>query len=247
MSKLEKPMMVAMPEMLPSSSSGLLSSTHSPQTDMTDKLNVHDLDSVKINVPTVYPISDLTLYIDPIDATKEFTEGYYSNVTILIGIAYKSDPIAGVVYQPWSEDKVNSLPGLLVWGIVGHGIDGSLVHTREFDIDKLIVATTRSHLSDIITEGLQKLKPAQVLRVGGCGYKILIVITGKADVYYYPSRGTNKWDTCGPDALLRCVGGTLTDVEGNSINYNRDQPRSNDKGVIVTLRHHEEVLKRLKA
>jgi len=212
----------------------------------TETFSKNDLDSVKISVPTVYPISDLTLYIDPIDGTKEFTEGIYSNVTILIGVALKSDPIAGVVFQPWSENNNNSPAGMLAWAIVGHGLEGITASPREMDINNLVVTTTRSHLSEIVIAGLEKLKPANLIRVGGCGYKILYVLCGNADVYYYPSKGTNKWDTCGPEALLRSVGGTLTDIEGNPINYNRDLPVTNDKGLIVTLRNHEQVVNRIK-
>jgi len=220
--------------------------TVSPQSEVKEKLNIHDLDSLELKVPTIYSISDLTLFIDPIDATKEFTEGLYSNVTILIGITYQNKPLAGVVYQPWSEDKSNSPPGFLTWGIVGHGLEGIQATHRVLDIDKLILTTTRSHSSELLTEGINKLKPAELIKVGGCGYKILLVISGKADVYYYPSRGTNKWDTCGPEALLLSVGGTLTDIEGNTINYGRNQPVSNEKGIIVTLHSHDQILRRLK-
>jgi len=205
------------------------------------------LDSVNFKVSTIYPIDEITLFIDPIDATKEFTEGLYSNVTILIGIAHKTNAIAGVVFQPWSLNDKNAEPGFLLWGLVGHGLEGNVqISTREPDINNLIVATTRSHWTSAILDGLEKLKPATTLRVGGCGYKSIIVIIGEADVYYYPSRGTNKWDTCAPEALLKCVGGTLTDIYGNPINYGRDQPVGHENGIIVSKRHHDEILNRLK-
>jgi len=219
-----------------------------PQSQVTEKLNIHDLDSVEFKVPTLYSISDLTLFIDPIDATKEFTEGLYSNVTILIGIASQDKAIAGVVFQPWSEDNSNASTGKLAWGIVGHGLEGIEVSQRVPDINNIILTTTRTHSSKELSEGISLIRPAIVNKIGGCGYKILLVIAGKADVYYFPTRGTNKWDTCGPEALLRCVGGTLTDREGNLINYGRHQPSTNDNGIIVTLNPscHHLILRRLK-
>jgi len=33
--------------------------------------------------------------------TKEYTEGMYDAVTILIGIALRGTPLAGIVYEPW--------------------------------------------------------------------------------------------------------------------------------------------------
>lgn len=40
-------------------------------------------------------ISDICVWVDPIDGTKEYTQGIKEAVTCLIGIAYKGRPIAG--------------------------------------------------------------------------------------------------------------------------------------------------------
>ena len=49
-------------------------------------------------------VSDLTLYIDPMDGTREFVENRLQNVQCLIGITHKGQPIAGVIGLPFVQD-----------------------------------------------------------------------------------------------------------------------------------------------
>ena len=50
-------------------------------------------------------IEDLTVWVDPLDGTKEFTEGYLDHVTVLVGIAIGKKAIGGVIHQPfWSYE-----------------------------------------------------------------------------------------------------------------------------------------------
>lgn len=46
---------------------------------------------------------EVCIWLDPIDGTKEYTEGIKNAVTCLIGIAYNGDPIAGVINRPFSD------------------------------------------------------------------------------------------------------------------------------------------------
>jgi len=205
------------------------------------------LDKVTIDpkVVTDYPISDVTVYIDPIDATKEFTEGIYSNVTTLIGIVVKDEAIAGVIYQPWSRDDIESPKGCLCWGIVGYGAEGlGPQDTR----DNLVVAVTRtlSRTSEKLEQGLRNLNATEVVRVGGTGYKSLLIAQGKVDVFFSPTPGTSKWDTCAAEAVLKSLGGDLTDIYGKRITYNREEPVANKYGLIASrLRDHKEIVEKL--
>jgi len=49
---------------------------------------------------------DLVVWVDPLDGTKEYTEGLLDNVTVLIGIAYEGKAIAGVINQPYYNYQV---------------------------------------------------------------------------------------------------------------------------------------------
>nr|CAD7441473.1 unnamed protein product [Timema bartmani] len=58
----------------------------------------------------------------------------------------------------------------------------------------------------------------------GAGYKLLCVADGCADAFVLLKSSTYFWDTCGPHALLRSMGGVILDcksincMEGNKLN-----------------------------
>eukprot|EP00074_Homo_sapiens_P081431 XP_016855535.1 3'(2'),5'-bisphosphate nucleotidase 1 isoform X11 [Homo sapiens] len=116
---------------------------------------------------------DLVVWVDPLDGTKEYTEGLLDNVTVLIGIAYEGKAIAGVINQPYYN------------------------------------------------------------------YEIIQLIEGKASAYVFASPGCKKWDTCAPEVILHAVGGKLTDIHGNVLQYHKDVKHMNSAGVLATLRNYD--------
>lgn len=92
------------------------------------------------------------------------------------------------------------------------------VHGVEFkkrNDSKFVLTTTSSHFDQTTQQYIDLLKPDVLLRTGGCGNKVVLVLNGIADVYIYPSSGTKKWDTCAPEALLRVFDSFLF----NSFNF----------------------------
>lgn len=73
------------------------------------------------------------------------------------------------------------------------------------------------------------------------------MLEGKAHAYVYPSSGCKRWDTAGPEAVLRAAGGELTDIHGNRYNYSKDNEANplNEHGVIATAPsfNHTEFIK----
>ena len=139
------------------------------------------------------------------------SSGFYEDVTVLVGIAVNGEPVAGVVHQPfygsslgWPEDKL----GRTVWGMLGLGVRGhtpSPSSSASCGNPRLVV--TRSHYSKMVQRVTEVLNPSSVVRAGGAGNKMLLVLEGAADAYVYPSTGTKKWDTCAGDAIIRAAGG----------------------------------------
>jgi 3'(2'), 5'-bisphosphate nucleotidase len=46
-------------------------------------------------------LNEFTVWVDPLDATKEYSEGFLDHVTVLIGIALGKTAVAGVIHQPF--------------------------------------------------------------------------------------------------------------------------------------------------
>ena len=52
----------------------------------------------------------------------------------------------------------------------------------------------------------------QVATPSGAGYKLLSVIDGTADAFLLSKGSTFKWDTCGPQAILKACGGNVVSL-----------------------------------
>lgn len=182
---------------------------------------------------------ELVVWVDPLDGTKEYTEGLLDNVTVLIGIAYRGRAIAGVINQPFYNYQMgaDAVLGRTIWGMLGLGAFG--FELKEVPGDRRVVTTTRSHSNKLVTSCVDAMEPHEVVRVGGAGNKIIQLIEGRASAYVFASPGCKKWDTCGPEAILHAVGGKLTDVHGNPYYYDADVKHMNSAGVLATLRNHE--------
>ncbi|XP_064195808.1 3'(2'),5'-bisphosphate nucleotidase 1 isoform X1 [Anguilla rostrata] len=182
---------------------------------------------------------EIVVWVDPLDGTKEYTEGLLDHVTVLIGIAYKGTAIAGVINQPFFNYQAGpgATLGRTLWGVLGLGAFG--FQLQEVPEGRRIVTTTRSHSNKLVTDCVEAMEPHEVIRVGGAGNKIIQLVEGKASAYVFASPGCKKWDTCAPEAILHAVGGKLTDIHGKTYSYDADVKHMNSAGVLATLRNHE--------
>uniref|UniRef100_A0A8C2DRV7 3'(2'),5'-bisphosphate nucleotidase 1 n=1 Tax=Cyprinus carpio TaxID=7962 RepID=A0A8C2DRV7_CYPCA len=188
---------------------------------------------------------ELVVWVDPLDGTKEYTEGLLDHVTVLIGIAYGGKAIAGVINQPFYNYQMGTGASLgrTLWGVLGLGAFG--FQLQEVPDGKRIITTTRSHSNKLVIDTVQAMEPHDVIRVGGAGNKIIQLVEGKASAYVFASPGCKKWDTCAPEAILHAVGGKLTDMHGNAYTYDANVKHMNSAGVLATLRNHEYYLSRV--
>lgn len=189
---------------------------------------------------------DIVVWVDPLDGTAEYTQGFLDHVTVLIGIAVNGRAVGGIIHQPYYNYKnPEAQLGRTIWGLTGLGHGGFTAHDPPKD--KFILTTTRSHSDATVQRALDALKPDEVLKVGGAGHKVLLLIEGKAHAYVFASRGCKKWDTCAPEAILACVGGRLTDMHGKNYAYDKDVPFPNAGGVFGTARgvNHSDILSKI--
>ncbi|XP_069166039.1 3'(2'),5'-bisphosphate nucleotidase 1 isoform X1 [Procambarus clarkii] len=197
---------------------------------------------------------EIVVWVDPLDGTAEYTQAFecresdhrgvcktlgvtcdslLDHVTVLIGFASAGKAVGGVIHQPYyNYQNPGSELGRTIWGIVGGEVCGMpLVSPPD---GRLIVTTTRSHSSSTVNDAIDAVSPDEVLRVGGAGHKVMLLLEGKAHVYVFASPGCKKWDTCAPQAILEAAGGTLTDIKGALIPYHSTAPHRNSTGVLAS-------------
>ena len=161
--------------------------------------------------------------------------GDVDHVTVLIGITVAGKSVGGVIHQPYTHKEATF--GRTIWALKGLGFRGVDISPGPLKRGLgLHIAASKSHSTPLVDQTIQVLNPAHIVRSGGCGNKILMVLEGKVDAYVFPSNGTKKWDTCGGDSILYAAGGLLTDIHGEDINYEHIPGKfKNETGLIVTM------------
>lgn len=176
---------------------------------------------------------EIVVWVDPLDGTSEYAQGLLEHVTVLIGIAVNGKAVGGVIHQPYyNHESSDSDVGRTVWGVIGDGVGGMSVQSPPSS--GCIVTTTRSHSSTTVNDAVNALTPDQIMRVGGAGHKVMLLLEGRAHAYVFASPGCKKWDTCGPQAVLESAGGCMTDIQGKAIPYDSTAPHRNKTGVLAT-------------
>jgi len=176
---------------------------------------------------------EVVIWVDPLDGTSEYTQGLLDHVTVLVGVAVNGQAVGGVIHQPFYNYKDSNNPiGRTIWGLVGLGAYG--MNHKLPPLNQRIITTTRSHSNKLVQASLEALKPDTILKVGGAGHKVLMVAEGQAHAYVFASAGCKKWDTCAPEAILHSLGGRLTDIHGNDLQYHADVQQVNSAGVLAT-------------
>src|SRR5262249_11207259 len=155
--------------------------------------------------------------------TKEFIarNGEFS---VMIGLAIDGRAQLGAVYQPTKRKLYYAAAGTGAY-VLHDGATQPLHVSEEKEVSRAVMALSRSHLSPE-TEAIRKtLGIEQTIQTGSIGLKVGLLCEGKAHVYVQ-GRGTKLWDTCGPEAILREAGGTMTDKFGSSFLYNVEEVRN---------------------
>lgn len=111
---------------------------------------------------------DLTIWIDPLDATYEYTHRLHQYVTTMVCVAFKGKPIIGVIHNPFLKNTS--------WAWVGHGMSSNLKKITLPSLDsqkKVTVVVSMSHAGDV-KEILQKHfkdKELEIKTAAGAGEK----------------------------------------------------------------------------
>tara|TARA_B110001450_G_scaffold173862_1_gene162215 strand:+ start:8035 stop:9813 length:1779 start_codon:yes stop_codon:yes gene_type:complete len=148
-------------------------------------------------------LPDVVTWVDPLDATQEYTEGLTEYVSIMACLTEHGRPRAGIIHFPFRNET---------WAVVDNQIilRGSNTHAPP---ETVIVS--RSHTGDVASY----VNGYSVLAAGGSGYKSVEVLKGHAKVYLHTTK-IKTWDICAADALIHAMNGTFVEWStGNLFNY----------------------------
>ncbi|UJR34923.1 hypothetical protein I4U23_027701 [Adineta vaga] len=196
------------------------------------------------NLMTV-PLSSVAVWIDPLDATKEFTEDLTQYIMVMLCVTIEKQPTIGILYSPFT-DKIT-------WGWVGvnHSVikrdENSLLPKHTPNVDEITISRSHAGQAHEILKKIYHDKQYRILPSAGSGYKTVQVLEEYAD-YYLHITAIKKWDLCAPDAVLRANHGTMTTLLNQTISYDhQNKDMLIQDGLLVTYkRNHNEILKFLK-
>jgi len=200
-----------------------------PKTEDFFDLDPSVLSSTTLRDVNVAP-DDLTVWIDPLDATKEFTEKLFHYVSVMICVAVKGEPVIGVVHFPFNQKTY--------WAWKDEGMSENLAKVKVNHDDPVkspIVIVSRSHAGEV--QDLAKKmygEKVNVIHAAGSGYKIIQVLEGNATVYLHNTR-IKKWDLCAGNAIVNAVGGRMETLKRDVISYSRESDHVVEDGLLVEL------------
>lgn len=147
--------------------------------------------------------SDLVTWVDPLDATQEYTEGLTKYVSVMACLTENGQPKAGILHFPFRNET---------WAVIGN--EWLERPALEFSPPQNVIVS-RSHAGEI----KQLLDGFALTPAGGSGYKSAEVMKGN-NLAYVHTTTIKTWDICAPDAFLRATNGTFVEWDtGKPFNY----------------------------
>lgn len=144
----------------------------------------------------------MTVFVDPIDGTREFATGKGDKVTILVGYNdLEGIPQAGIIYRPLTEPKT--------WasGAKSEDFKDGVLDDAEEPNPKGVLITD-GKVSPFIKSTIENSGMNMVPSLAS-GNRVLMLVEGKAGAYIRDTGGFAKWDTSGPQAVLEAYGGVM--------------------------------------
>ena len=203
----------------------------SPVTEADKRAEELILRSISMGITDKYPIigeeafasgdapaigEDPFWLVDPLDGTKEFVSRN-GEFTVNIAIIDNGRPVMGVIHAPVS--------GQTYWG-AATGVfaqtgdeDERVIACREAPADGLVAMVSRSHRGPNMETFLENYTIASETSAGS-SFKFCRIAEGQADIYPRLGR-TMEWDTAAGHAILNFAGGSITDLDGNPLQYRK--------------------------
>jgi 3'(2'), 5'-bisphosphate nucleotidase len=168
--------------------------------------------------------------VDPLDGTREFVKRN-GEFTVNIALIDQGETVMGVVLAPVTEELFVAARGHGAWWQVQAGAEWERIFTREL-ANPPVAAGSRSHGGMAETVMRRLLGEDYHLQPLGSSLKFCLLARGAADVYL--RRGpTSEWDTAAAQCVLEEAGGTVLDLSGKPLRYNRGESLINPEFLAV--------------
>ena len=148
-----------------------------------------------------WPRSSRQWVIDPLDGTREYSEGR-ADFAVHVALVVDGEAVIGAVSLP-AEDQVLSTASPPTLGAAG---GGPL---------RMLVSRTRPPAE---ATALAELLSAELVPMGSAGAKSMAVVRGTGDVYLH-SGGQYEWDSAAPVAVALASGVHASRIDGSPIRY----------------------------
>lgn len=193
--------------------------------------------------------SRVIIFVDPLDGTREFVEGRLENCQVLVGVSIDGEAVAGAVGIPFPAGHNLTTGATIVYGLdgLGTGTIGSPLLRGPWPLDRNIDGVkypsphyaTGDNPAMPVAEAIKALKNSfggsNVDNYGGAGNRILAAALGEVACSLGHKVG-GPWDLCAPEAIVKALGASMTDLFGDPIDmYREDSPkRNNERGFLVS-------------
>ncbi|WP_406665687.1 3'(2'),5'-bisphosphate nucleotidase CysQ [Gallaecimonas sp. GXIMD1310] len=162
--------------------------------------------------------------VDPLDGTREFVGGS-PDFAVNVALVVNNEPVLGVIFAPVSGD--------LYLGIKGAGAfkNGHPIHTRAAPTPPLL-AVSRHQSRALLEAHLKDDLHYQAVPFGSASLKSCMVAEGQADAYVRLGP-TGEWDTAASWAVVSEAGGSILDLNGQPLTFNRNESLENPNYVVL--------------
>ena len=173
--------------------------------------------------------------IDPIDGTRAFIAGREDWV-ISAALTRDGQPVAGAIYVPVEDALFLAIEG------EGATFNGMPLNIRqEEELHGARVSGPKRLVETLAASQRVEILP----RIHSLALRLARVANETLEVAF-AGGNSRDWDIAAADAILREAGGTLTDLEGQPVTYNRPDPVH--AGLVAANRlRHQLVIQLLRA
>jgi 3'(2'), 5'-bisphosphate nucleotidase len=146
---------------------------------------------------------DRVWIVDPLDGTREFSEGRH-DWAVHVALSLDHRPVAAAVALPALGETLTTEPPAAI-APLGEGPPRMIVSRSRPPAAAMIVAAAIG---------------ARLVEAGSAGYKAMAVLRGEADLYAH-SGGQYEWDSCAPVAVAVAAGLHASRCDGSEMLYNQ--------------------------